>query len=368
MFNDSRVSSQNSHDHHSLTVATPFMKIAVLQGGISPERNISLLSGRAVTTALRKAGHDVIAVDPAKGANCVLTDEMLAAATNAPITESELSTYAPSHLMDCVMSGVLDDVDVAFITLHGKYGEDGYIQSLLDLRGIPYTGSGMLASGIAMDKALTKMLFQVGGIPTAYWITATPEQADDLEALAEIRKELSGPVVVKPNDQGSTVGLTIVETGALDELTAAIKEAAKFTETILIERYIRGRELTVAVLGGEALPVIEIVPKEGFYDYENKYTKGRTEYHCPADITEEVRDHIMSLAVTAHHMVGCTAYSRVDFLLTEDQLPVCLEVNTVPGFTELSLVPMAAREAGIEFGPLCEEIIEISLRERGGRS
>jgi len=341
------------------------MKIAVLLGGIGPERNISMLSGRAIIKALREQGHTVVAVDPAKGANSLVSDDTLAQATNASVSAEELASYSPRSLMECVNSGILDDQDVVFIMLHGRYGEDGYIQSLLDLRGIPYTGSGMLASGIAMDKALTKMLFQVGGIPTAYWVTVTADQATDPEALGQIRQELPGQVVVKPNDQGSTVGMTIVDTTVIDDLSRAIKHAAQFSDTILIERYIKGRELTVAILGDEALPVVEIVPKEGFYDYENKYTKGRSDYYCPADLTEEVADHILNLAVTAHHMVGCRAFSRVDFLLNEDNLPVCLEVNTIPGFTELSLFPMAAREAGLEFGPLCEEIINLSVNGKG---
>ena len=341
------------------------MKIAVLLGGISAERNISMLSGRAITFALRELGHDVKAIDPAKGANGSLSDDELNAATAASVTQEELDKFSSRAVMECVTSGQLDDVDIAFIALHGKYGEDGYIQSLLDMQGVPYSGSGMLASGIAMDKALSKLLFQVSGIPTAYWINVEPDLAEDHMALEQVRREVNGPVVVKPNDQGSTVGLTIVDSGSIDDLAKAIKLAGQYSNSIMIERYIEGRELTVAVLGGDALPVVEIEPKEGIYDYENKYTQGKTEYHCPADISEEVRDHIMSLAVTAHQVVGCEAYSRVDFMLNEDNVPVCLEVNTVPGFTELSLVPMAAREAGVEFGALCEEIIELSLAGKG---
>ena len=336
------------------------MNIAVLMGGLSPERNISMLSGRAVVAALRERGHTVSAFDPAKGAGAALSDEDLAAATNAPVSVDELAALRKESLMEFIQSGLLDGVDVAVVMLHGHYGEDGYIQSLLELKGIPYTGSEMLASAIAMDKGLAKMLFQVSGIPTAYWVNVKPEYADDIEALEEIKREVNGPMVVKPNDGGSTVGQTIVTSGLIDDISNAIKEAAKYTNNIMIERYIKGRELTVTVLGGDALPIVEIVPHEGYYDYENKFTKGRTDYHCPADVPEHVRDHIMSLAVTAHHVVGCRAFSRVDFLLNDEHLPICLEVNTVPGFTELSLVPMAAREAGIEFGPLVEEIIRLS--------
>lgn len=336
------------------------MNIAVLLGGLSPERNISFLSGRAAVSALRGRGHTVVAIDPARGANGIVTDEELQAATAREVTSEELASFSPIRLMECITSDQFNNIDLVFLLLHGQYGEDGYVQSLLDLRGIPYTGSMMLASAAAMDKGLSKMLFQVAGIPTPYWVSVTPEQADDNDLLGEVIKEINGPMVVKPNDQGSTVGMTILQRVTEDDLAAAIRLAGQFTRSILVERYIPGRELTVAVLGNEALPIIEIEPKEGFYDYANKYTKGKTEYHCPADLSEEVQDHVQNLAVAAHHILGCRAYSRIDFRLTEDNIPYCLEVNTIPGFTETSLVPMAARAAGIEFGELCEEIIRLS--------
>lgn len=336
------------------------MKIAILLGGISPERNISLLSGRAATHALRAKGHTVVAIDPARGVDGMMTDAELAKVTGNALTDAELAAFRPEQLVNCIFSSLLDGIDMVFMGLHGRYGEDGYVQALLDLRGIQYTGSGMLASAMCMDKAVSKMMFQISGIPTPHWVSVTPEQADDMEMLAEVQRELRGPIVVKPNDQGSTIGMSIIETGVVDDLAVAVKLAAKFSSSILVERYIAGRELTVAVLGGEALPVIEIEPKAGFYDYANKYTKGRTEYHCPADLSEEVRDHVQNLAITAHAVLGCRAYSRIDFRLTDENIPFCLEVNTLPGFTETSLLPMAARQAGIEFGDLCEEIIRLS--------
>lgn len=336
------------------------MKIAVLLGGLSPERNISLLSGRAVASALSEMGHDVIAIDPLKGANGIVSTNELEQATASEITDEELATFSPLHLIECITSSQFDGVDAVFIVLHGRYGEDGYVQSLLDMRGIPYTGSTMLASAAAMDKGLSKMLFQVAGIPTPHWVTVTPEQATDEELLAEVVKELNGPMVVKPNDQGSTVGMTILDTNDTTALGEAIAFAGRYSNTILVERYIPGRELTVAVLGSDALPIIEIEPKQGYYDYKNKYTKGQTEYHCPADVSEEVQNHVQNLAVTAHHVLGCKAYSRVDFRLTDENIPYCLEVNTIPGFTETSLVPMAARASGIEFGSLCDEILRLS--------
>lgn len=336
------------------------MNIAVLLGGISPERNISMLSGRAAVNALRSLGHTVRSIDPSLGANGILSDSDLAAATPRAVTDEELAAFRPSALMECVTSSAFDGIDCAFILLHGRYGEDGYIQSLLDLRGIPYTGSTMLASAAAMDKGLSKMLFQVAGIPTAPWVTVTPDQAGDHAVIEQVFAEIEGGLVVKPNDQGSTVGMTILESPTLDTVSDAVRLAGQFSSTILIERYISGRELTVAVLGNDALPIIEIAPKAGYYDYTNKYTKGNTEYHCPADLTPEVEDHVRNLAVAAHHVLGCRAYSRVDFRLREDNIPFCLEVNTIPGFTETSLVPMAARAADMEFPALCEEIMRLS--------
>ena len=336
------------------------MNIAVLLGGISPERNISFLSGRAAVFALRERGHSVIALDPSRGVHAIVSDDELRAATAVEVTETELAGFSPLKMMECFTSALFDCIDLVFILLHGRFGEDGYVQSLLDLRGIPYTGSTMLASAAAMDKGLSKMLFQVAGIPTPFWVSVRPDQADDTDLLAEVRKEINGPMVVKPNDQGSTVGMTILQQATDEELSAAIRLAGQFTELILVERYIPGRELTVAVLGNTSLPIIEIVPKDGYYDYANKYTQGKTEYFCPAELSEEVQNHVQNLAIAAHNILGCRAYSRVDFRLTEDNMPYCLEVNTIPGFTETSLVPMAARAAGIEFGDLCEEIIALS--------
>lgn len=333
------------------------MNIALLLGGLSPERNISLISGRAVTKALRALGHTVHPIDPASG---LLSDADLEQATAAPVSSEWLAAADHTCIARLASIAEIKNADIVYNVLHGRYGEDGYVQAILDLHGIKYTGSGMIASAVAMDKAMSKMLFAVGGIPTPHWVTVKPDQATDEQVLNEIRRELGGTIVVKPNDQGSTVGMTIVSSGVLEDISEAITNAAAYSETILIEQYIAGRELTVAVLGNDALPVIEIAPQDGFYDYQHKYTKGETQYYCPADISEEVRDHIMNLAVTAHHILGCKAISRVDFRLNEDNIPVCLEVNTSPGFTELSLFPMAAREAGIEFGPLCEEIIRLS--------
>jgi D-alanine-D-alanine ligase len=195
-------------------------------------------------------------------------------------------------------------------------------------------------------------------------VNVTHDQFDDDGLFESVMREIPGRLVVKPNDQGSTVGMTILDEPDVDSLEAAVRLAGAFTSSVMIEAYVPGRELTVAVLGSEALPVIEIVPKQGFYDFENKYVKGNTEYHCPADISDVIDEHVRNLAVAAHSIIGCRAYSRVDFRLTPEGMPFCLEVNTIPGFTATSLVPMAAKQAGIEFPELCMEIIRLSGADR----
>lgn len=340
------------------------MNIAVLLGGISTERNISLLSGRSAVFALRELGHQVKAIDPMRGGGQPLTDQELHDASPREVTLGELDSFDSRMLLECATSAHLEGVDVVFNLLHGRYGEDGYMQSLLDLRGIPYTGSTMLASATAMDKGLSKLLFQSAGIPTAPWVNVTHDQFDDDGLFESVMREIPGRLVVKPNDQGSTVGMTILDEPDVDSLEAAVRLAGAFTSSVMIEAYVPGRELTVAVLGSEALPVIEIVPKQGYYDFENKYVKGNTEYHCPADISDVIDEHVRNLAVAAHSIIGCRAYSRVDFRLTPEGMPFCLEVNTIPGFTATSLVPMAAKQAGIEFPELCMEIIRLSGADR----
>ncbi|MBL7975917.1 MAG: D-alanine--D-alanine ligase, partial [Candidatus Kapabacteria bacterium] len=261
---------------------------------------------------------------------------------------------------ECASSNCLDGVDVVFSVLHGFAGEDGMMQALLEASGIKYTGSKVLASALAMDKVMSKIMLLAAGVPTPEWTTvrATHEITDDL--LKEIRADFRLGMVVKPNDQGSTVGMTIVKSGNLDDIENAIRLALQYSNVALIENYIEGRELTVAVLGSEALPIVEIIPDGGFYDYAHKYTKGMSEYMCPAEMDEEVAAFVQQLAVTSHKVLGCSGYSRVDFRLDEENHPWCLEVNTLPGMTATSLVPKAAAAAGIEFADLCERIIELS--------
>ncbi len=335
------------------------MNIVVLMGGNSPERHVSLNSGRAVAEALIAAGHNVRCVDPAMGSNCVLDLSKLVV-PGVPPSVDELEALGIRNFLEAVNSDAFDNTDIVFSVLHGQNGEDGIMQALLETRKLRYTGSKVMASALAMDKAHSKILFSATGVPTPQWAVVTHESRSDFELLKEIRDGFRGSMVVKPNDQGSTVGMTIIEHGNLDDIESAIDTALQYSKVALVERYIPGRELTVAVLGDEALPIIEIAPDGGFYDYEHKYTKGMSQYICPAELDDELSAFIQNLAITAHKACGCSGYSRVDFRLDEDFQPWCLEVNTLPGMTATSLVPKAAAAADIDFTQLCERIIELA--------
>ncbi len=337
------------------------MNIALIAGGISSERDVSLTSGRAILKALRENGHNVKVIDPIYGKK-EISEEVIF----KNLVSSQYPTYEAMQVLlkksrrkviECINSGLFDDIDLAFIGLHGKYGEDGRIQTLLDLRGIKFTGSDILSSAAAMDKNVAKMVFRYNNIPTADWIML---QKQDNAGIEDVLRRISLPFVIKPNDEGSTVGLTVVndESG----ISGAIELAFKYTDKIMVEKYIKGRELTVSILGDTAYPLIEIKPKEGFYDYFHKYTKGMTEYICPAEVKEETSEKAQEIALKAYHSLGCSVYSRVDFLLGDNEELHCLEVNTLPGMTELSLVPKAVKARGMEFNELIENIIRLSLR------
>ncbi len=338
------------------------MNVAVLYGGISPERNVSISSAKSVIPALMELGYNVKPIDPAYGSNGLRTIDELNGIDEFPTIE-ELEKLNPKRILECFNSELFDDVDVAFIVMHGKYGEDGIVQALLELRGIPYIGSNVKASSLAMDKASSKMLFGAAGLPTPHWTVMSHKDFGNYEMIEEIRHELGEELVIKPNDQGSTIGITIVNNGNLDDIHQGVIEAGKYSDHIIIEKYIEGRELTVGILDGEPLPVIEIVPESGFYDYKHKYTKGHTEYICPAELTEDITHFTQGLAQTAYLALGCSGFGRVDFRLNEDGQPFILEVNTIPGFTSTSLVPKAAKELGIEFPELCRKLIEIAVNK-----
>jgi D-alanine-D-alanine ligase len=338
------------------------MNIAVLFGGISPERNVSIVGGKAVVEALRSKGHKVIPIDPALGNDYQKAEDEIADMMQLP-SDEELQGFHTKNYIDTIALPIFNDIDIAFIVLHGKYGEDGLIQSLLELRSVPYTGSNVKASALSMDKATSKNLFAASGILTPPWLVIRENDADDPEIFKDIRKELGNEIVFKPNDQGSSVGISIVMNGNLDEIEKAYQLAHKYSDTVLVEKYIPGREITVGLIGGEALPVIEIVPEEKFYDYEHKYTKGRTQYICPADLSEDIEEFVQSIAVVANNIIGARGFARADFRFTPENEPYLLELNTIPGFTPTSLVPMAAKEVGIEFPDLCENIINLALNK-----
>ena len=306
-------------------------------------------------------GHDVRVVDPARGP---ISEEEYRALLGGrvvqtiPPSQEELRRVARESLPK--LGATLPrqgETDVVFLGLHGGSGEDGTIQALLDLAGVPYTGSGHLASGLALNKDVSKHLFRQAGVATADWLLA-PATADEVGA------RLGFPVIVKPSNEGSTVGLSIVRTPG--ELQPAIDEASRFDDEVMIERFIAGRELTVGILGDVALPVGEIIPKHEIYDYECKYTPGMAEERFPAELTEEETARIQEQAVAAFRALKLSGYARIDFRMSDDATFYCLEANTLPGMTQTSLIPQAAAAAGIDFPELCDRIVHLALERHGG--
>ena len=341
------------------------MKILVLMGGTSAERDVSLVSGEAIVKALKSVGHQVLALDTARG-NRLLSDDgkyIPGGVKETPPDVRDLERSDKRQALEAIHAFDFSQVDVIFLALHGGQGEDGTIQALLDLTGKPYTGSGVLASALSMDKAMSKKIFEREGILTPEWFSVQGAESHDVSSVAgRIESEFGFPCVVKPNDQGSTVGLTVVKRKT--ELKKAIDCAAKYSGHILVEKYIPGRELTVGVLGDQPLPVVEIIPEHGIYDYHCKYTHGKSKYVCPAEIPDEKAEEIQALGLKAFQSLGCEGYARVDFRYGEDDQFYCLEVNTLPGMTSLSLVPMAAKAVGIDFAELVNRIANLALMER----
>jgi D-alanine-D-alanine ligase len=329
------------------------LKIALLLGGTSPEREVSKLTATSIYKALLALGSNPTLIDPAFGINQPKDKNDFFAADGS----HEISN---SNYVRAINSKLFDNVDLAFLALHGKWGEDGTIQSLLELRGIKYTGSKVLASALAMDKIMSKILFQHYNVTTPKWITIENHENDYASLSQKIKSYLGFPCVVKPNDQGSTVGVTICKTE--DQLPDALKLAKSYSSRNLIEEFIDGHEVTCAVLENQALPVLEIKPKHNVYDYECKYTGGMSEYEVPAKIPDDVAKKIQEEALTAHTSLGCEVYSRSDFRLSNEMIPYCLEVNTLPGMTSTSLVPKMAKAVGISFEELIERIIRLSLK------
>ena len=299
-------------------------KIGVLMGGLSSERSVSLDTGNAILQALTEKGYDAVAIDAGRDA-------------------AELIRKS--------------GVEVAFIGLHGKFGEDGAIQGLLELMGIPYTGSGILASATGMNKIVSKAVFKTKGLSVGPYVVL---DAGDRERLASAPSEIGFPLVVKPSSEGSSVGVSLVNTQA--ELAPAIALAFKYDREILVERYLRGKEIQVGILGNRALGAIEIVPKKSaFYDYEAKYKQGMSDHFFPARIPEAAYKRALKAGLDAHRALGCRGYSRVDFIVDESGAPFILEVNTLPGMTSTSLLPDIARGVGISFPDLVEEILRLAI-------
>jgi D-alanine-D-alanine ligase len=344
------------------------LKITVFMGGTSAERDVSLASGVRVAEALRSRGHEVLSVDTAHGILSAADEKAMLAGkivkTIPPDVQAlvRLNAQLPTTLRS------LPQTDVVFLALHGGQGEDGTLQALLDLTSVPYTGSGHLASALAMDKDLSKHLFLAAGVPTAKWRMAPVSGIGNRESgietfAAEVEREIGLPVVVKPSKQGSTVGLSVVRDIA--KLQAAIDEAFKYDDEVMVEQFIPGRELTVGILGDEALPVGEIIPVHEIYDYECKYTAGMAREIFPADLTAEETRTVQDLARRAFRALKLGGYARIDFRMAPDGVFYCLEANTLPGMTALSLIPQAAVAAGISFPELCERIVQLALQSRG---
>lgn len=297
-------------------------RVGVLMGGLSAEREVSLRTGAGVADALEERGHEVVRI--AFGPDTRGVDQLVREA----------------------------NIDVAFLALHGRGGEDGCIQGLLELLGIPYTGSSVLASALAMDKLKSKELFRLHNVPTAPYYVATKESLTD---LAEVHGSFGFPVIAKPRGEGSSVGVSRADD--LVELEAAIRGALAHDNLVLIERFVRGMEVHVGVLDGRTLGAIEVVPKSGVYDYASKYTPGATDYICPPRLGSTRARGVMNLAERAARSLGCTGGCRVDLLVTEGENEYVLEVNTLPGMTKTSLLPKIAASAGVDYGSLCEAIL-----------
>jgi len=331
------------------------MKITVLMGGTSSERNVSLASGIRIVQALRGKGHEVTPMDPARGVISAAEERELSTGkvgTEPPSLEA-LSRFAEgTFLSNLIAMKEIKDADVVFLALHGGQGEDGTLQALLDMAHVKYTGSGHLSSALAMDKDLSKKLFRMEDVKTADWLMA-PATTEQVEGI------LGLPVIVKPSKQGSTVGLSLVK--KREDLAPAIAEASKYDDEVMVEQFIPGRELTVGILGDVALPVGEIFPKHEIYDYECKYTAGMASEEFPAKLSKEATEKVQQQALLAFKALKLRGYARIDFRLTTEGEFYCLEANTLPGMTELSLIPQGAAAMGIGFPELCERIVRLAL-------
>jgi len=337
------------------------MRVTVLTGGATAERAVAFASAAQIVAALRSRDHDVHVVDTCTG----LLDEaeeakvLGGAVGTAPPSVEELDEQERKLLSEGLAQlAVVRGSDVLFLALHGGAGEGGTLQAILDVIGVPYTGSGQLASALAMDKDLSKRLFRATGVPVPAWfmVPVAPE---------DVKTGLGWPVIVKPSKQGSSVGLTLVRKA--QDLAAAVQLAARYDDEVMVEQFIPGRELTVGVLGDVPLPVGEIVPKHELFDYEAKYTPGMSDETFPAKIATRLARQLQEYALMAHRALKLGGYSRVDFRVSPDGDIFCLEANSLPGMTRTSLFPQAAQAAGIAFPELCERICRLARNNGAAR-
>lgn len=341
------------------------MNIIVLAGGNSTEREVSIASGQGVCKALRERNHKAVLLDPYFGAsqkeeNLFPTEYDVDKAADAmremsSKLEETMKTrkgfFGPNVLEIC------KEADIVFLALHGANGEDGKVQSVLDLMGIKYTGSGPLSSGMAMDKGITKMVFEAKGVPTPKGITL--EKGKCSSQLADYG--MGFPVIVKPCCGGSSVGVCIANNQT--EYQAALLEAFSYENEVVVEQFITGREFSVAVVDKKAYPVIEIAPLQGFYDYKNKYQAGSCVETCPAEISSALTKEMQKYAEMGYEALNLQAYARLDFLMDDEGNMYCLEANTLPGMTPTSLIPQEAKAIGMDYPQLCEKLIEVSLKK-----
>lgn len=342
------------------------MDIVVLAGGLSPERDVSLVTGREVCAALRGNGHRVILMDVYLGREGNDVTDWFGKSEEVSILVEGIAETAPdleavrasrADQSDCFFGPNVIELcrmaDIVFMALHGENGENGKIQAVFDLYGIRYTGSSYLSSAIAMNKDLAKKILAAGGVPVPRGFAVKKGQGT--------QQQPDFPCVVKPCCGGSSIGVSIVRDKNAYE--AALQEAFRWENEVVVEQYIEGREFSVAVLAGRALPVIEMAPINGFYDYKNKYQAGSTIETCPAQLTDGQTKKLQGYAELAAQVIGLNTYSRMDFLMDDEGRFYCLEANTLPGMTPMSLIPQEAAAVGISYGALCEQIIEISLKK-----
>ena len=342
------------------------MKIVVLAGGTSTERDVSIVSGTGICNGLRAKGHQAILVDVFCGAETVDWADPFPREYDVEAASAYIKSFNP-HIeqlkkmrKDFFGPNVLElckKADFVFLGLHGANGEDGRIQAAFDLMGIKYTGTGYLSSAMAMDKGVTKWMFQMKGVPVPGGVTM--KRHTRKEDLAELG--LAFPVVVQTCCGGSSIGVYIVKDQ--EEYMKALDAAFVYEEEVVVEEFIQGTEYTVAVVDGKAYPVVQIVPCQGFYDYENKYKPGAVKETCPAPISSELTRRLQDYAVQGYRALGLESYARLDFIVTDDEKIYCLEANTLPGMTPTSLIPQEAAVLGMDYPTLCEELIRVSEKK-----